>query len=278
MSTDLDHTTRLLERSLNQHADDAPSDGPLLTTVRARLRRRRTVRTVGAAVLASVSVAAAIAVATAIERETLPVNPTVARAPDGLRWESYGGLEVLVPATWGYAADPSQPCLAKPGVRPFVRRPGMLTTGGCAGRLSALNARASYVWFDSGQAAGRKAFDHGWAWETRVVAGTPLTVLSDDAALRRTILDSARAISGTDVYGCAPSHAVAFRPTERPEGDGLGSVGRVESVSVCSYSFASPEPDPPPPLYSSRLFTGTAASDLVEAMTSAPEGTGPNHP
>jgi hypothetical protein len=286
MSTELDRTERLLGQSLTRHAADAPSDGPLLTAVHARLRRRRRTRTIGAAVLASASVAAAFVVASAIGDHAGPSrSPAVAsdgRSPavatDGWRWESYGGLEVQVPSAWGYTGDPSQPCLAEPGARPFVRRPGPSTAVGCAHELPALNSRAAYVSLGPGH-GGTKTFDHGWVRETRVIAGTALTVLADDPILQRRILGSARAISGTDVYGCTPSHPAAFRPTERPQDNGgLAAVGSIESVSVCSYSFLSLEPDPAPPLYSGRRLTGPDAARLVEAITAAPEGSGPNDP
>jgi hypothetical protein len=63
-----------------------------------------------------------------------------------------------------------------------------------------------------------------------MVGGVKLSVLSQDDALRRTILDSARPIGDTDYYGCSPQQTAQV-PTS---GAGLPPDG-VTSASICEY-------------------------------------------
>jgi hypothetical protein len=211
---------------------------------------------------------------------------------DGWRWESYQTIEVKVPEDWGYGVTGSPPCLVKKVQRPYVGRPGGVRAIGCRDPLPVLAYRASYLWFDSkgrnpaksawaaehhivdGRTPGVQPADHGWVEETRLVDGLHVTVLSDDDSLRRRILDSARLIDGSDANGCTPDHPLAHQPHGRPASTGgLESLGSVESVAVCRYGHAS---DRRAPLIASSAVTGDAAGALVDAITSAPGGSGPN--
>jgi hypothetical protein len=254
-------------------------DDLLLDQVHVRTdRRRRTVRAVGGSVLAAAAVLAVIIAASAGKELSRPGSPpqVAGPAPDGWRWESFRKVELQVPATWGYDGSPSQWCVswreAKP--LPFVNRPGPSTMAHCP-EVPDLDSRTPYVSFDGGE-AGLRSFDHGWAREARSIAGTVVTIFSDDPALRARIFASAREITGTDVNGCAASHPAAADPTTRPtSGGGLGMVGDIQSVSVCGYMLPSAGKVT---LFTGRTFTGTAATGLVDAIRSAPAGSGPNNP
>jgi hypothetical protein len=221
------------------------------------------------------------------------------------RWESYQTIEVQVPGHWHYGTTNNPPCLVKELRPPYVGRPGAIRGIGCRDRLPALPYRTSYLWFDADhrirnrpprdvpdffrgpREPGVQPADQGWTEETRVVDGVYLTVLSDDNALRQRILDSARPIDGTDAYGCPTNHplavptdhpiasstadARAHRPTNRPaDAGGLASLGAVDSITVCRYSHHRRAP-----LIASSAIVGDAASALVTAIISAPEGFGP---
>ncbi|TDO34311.1 hypothetical protein EV643_1275 [Kribbella sp. VKM Ac-2527] len=206
-------------------------------------------------------------------------------ADDGWRWESYQTIELQVPEDWGYGITGSPPCLVEKKQRPHVGRPGPVRTIGCWG-LPPLAHRAPYVWFDTKsrnpagdgmRKLGVQPADHGWVEETRLVDGLHVTVLSDDDSLRRRILDSARVIDGSDANGCTPDHRLAHQPDGRPASTGgLASIGTVESIKVCRYAITRRDPDRRAPLIASSIFTGDAAGALVDAITSAPEGSGPN--
>jgi hypothetical protein len=280
MTGPTDPTEMLLEQSLNRHAAQAPADDLLLDHVHVRIhRRRRTVRAVGGSVLAAAAVLAVIISTSAGKELSRPDSPPEVAGPasDGWRWESYRKVELQVPATWGYGVDLSQWCV---GYRreakrlPFVGRPGVSTMAYCP-EVPDLDRRVPYVSFDEDR-AGLRSVDHGWVWEARSIAGTVVTVFSDDPGLRARIFASAREITGTDVNGCAPNHPAAADPTTRPRSEGgLGTVGDVKSVAVCGYELRTAGTEP---LFTGRTFTGTAATGLVDAIRSAPAGSGPNNP
>ena len=72
----MDVSEKLIADSLSRHAADAPSDAELLPGVHRRLRRRRSGRTIGAAVLASAVIATAI---TASHNLSTELKPPVSR-------------------------------------------------------------------------------------------------------------------------------------------------------------------------------------------------------
>lgn len=227
-------------------------------------------------------------------------EPPAARASEEAveewRWESYGGVEVQVPADWGYGTTATPPCLQGEGpqgggerqetggdeeqrAQPYVGRPGAVAAIACPEPVADLANRAPYLWFGDGRPAGQRQYDGGWVEETRVVDGVTLTVLSDDAATRERILGSARPIGEKDSHGCAPEHPVTERPDVRPsaEAGGLSTLGDVTSVSVCRYAL-EPARTAPTSLLSASKVEGPAAKEIVDALVAAPVGTGPNAP
>lgn len=123
-----------------------------------------------------------------------------------------------------------------------------------------------------------QAPDHGWVEETRDVDGVYITVLSDDDSLRRRILDSARVIDGADSNGCTPDHPLAHQPEGRPTSTGgLTSLGTIKSISIGRYAIGEyAERWQRAPLKASSSLFGEAARSMVEAIISAPEGSGPD--
>ena len=219
---------------------------------------------------------------------------------EGWRWESYQTIELQVPDDWGYGTTSMPPCLVRELRPPYVGRPGAIRAIGCRDPYPELAYRASYLWFgarsrgaaaearlaDRGIASGSRTpgvrlADHGWTEETRSVDGVLVTVLSDDDTLRGRIFASARVINGRDVNGCTPDHPLAHKPQGRPASTGgLASIGSVESISVARYAIrvrTTPSFDNrSAPLIASSTITGEAAQTLVNAITNAPEGSGPN--
>ncbi|HWD81606.1 MAG TPA: hypothetical protein VG497_22080 [Kribbella sp.] len=218
---------RLLADSLAKHAADAPTDTHLLETVHARLRRRRTHRTIGAAVVAAAAVATALTAS-----QGLTSHPQVSQAPaPGWRWESFRTVQVQVPSSWTQYVSGPAPCttLADPAVATIGRVNGWPASREytCTTPVIPLARRQPYLWFNDVQAPGIKQYDGGWTEETRVVGGVKLSVLTKDDALRHKILDSAQPINGTDHYGCAPEQP-AMAPISTP-------TVQITSASVCEY-------------------------------------------
>lgn len=109
--------------------------------------------------------------------------------------------------------------------------------------------------------------------EVRVVAGVPLTVFSDDAALRRRILDSAERMGGTDPHGCSVARPAVLGDGKRPTGPGLAAIGEVTSIRVCAYSHGTPRE--PAGFQAGLLISGETARGLGDALRAAPPGVGP---
>lgn len=226
----MDSSEQLIADSLSKHAADAPSDDRLLAAVHARLRRRRTGRTIGAVVVAAAAVATAITASHGVGAFTK--EPQTAQAPaPGWHWESFRTVQVQVPSSWTqYISGPAPCSMPVTPAAPVIGRlngwPGS-SEYTCGTAVLPLAKRQQYLWFNDVQAPGIKRYDGGWTEETRVVGGVKLSVLTKDDALRRKILDSARPITSTDFYGCSP-HQPAKRPIGTPD-------VQVTSASICEY-------------------------------------------
>lgn len=262
----MDAHEKLIMTSLSKHATEAPSDEDLLAAVHDRLQRRRTGRTLGAAVLACAVVATAITATHSITND-LRTDPEVARpgTPEaGWRWESYNTVQVQVPQDWTQHISGPAPC---PGMssmsKPIVGRyNGWFGRSGyvCEDAVLPVERRLQYLWFNDVQAPGTKQYDAGWTEETRLVAGVKISVLTQDDALRKRILDSARPITGTDYYGCAPTDSGAH-------GNGLDSGDRITSASICEYWQNT--------LVAGSLFNGERAAKLAQRLATSPAGPPP---
>ena len=171
--------------------------------------------------------------------------------PDTWRHESYAGVQVQVPDTWGWGAAPvesgyfagprhlgacgsSQALVLSPAqdasysslLSGFVGRPAITdlrcVSWGADGSLPSADA----FWFDSPLAVGVKPVGPTVA-ETRQVGDQHVTAFSRDSDLRRQILGTAEQVD-VDANGC-PTRAVN-RPTAGPRGL------LPDSLSVCIYS------------------------------------------
>ena len=259
----MDTTEDLIAASLLKHAADAPSDEHLLSTLHHRLRLRRTGRAIGAVVLACAAVATAITATHSLTTD-LRTDPQVARpgAPDpGWRWESYKTAQVQVPSSWTQYISGAAPCTTFSTSSPPVigRFNEWLGKYGhtCEDAVLTLDRRLPYLWFNDVQAPGIKQYDAGWTEETRLVAGTKISVLTKDDALRRRILDSARPITGTDYYGCAPTDL-------GPHGTGLNAKDPITSANICEYWHGS--------LISGSQLAAGPATAFAQRVNSSPEG------
>lgn len=262
----MDAHEKLIVTSLSKHATEAPSDDDLLAAVHHRLQRRRTGRTIGAAVLACAVVATAITATHSITSE-LRTDPEVARpgAPDaGWRWESYKTVQVQVPVGWTQYISGPAPCTAiqsgSSPAKPVIGRfNGWLGPSSyvCEDAVMPADQRLQYLWFNDVQAPGIKQYDAGWTEETRLVAGVKISVLTQDDALRRRILDSARPITGTDYYGCPPTDA-------GPRGSGLDANDTISSASICEYWQNT--------LVAGSALNGAPAAKLAHGLATSPAG------
>jgi hypothetical protein len=268
---------RILREGLERISQEVETAVPFGPRVRAA-RRRRTRRAVGAAALAVLVVAGggalllrqhgAAPVATAP-----PAAPPSQQAPavaGGYRLEVWQDVGVYVPATWGWGGAPKA-C----GVGPHVGADGHRLTGteplaGYVGRpidqvspcskSTLAESGMPYLWLGADVPVGTVDLGGGWVQETRKVAGTTVTVASDDADLRVGILSSAHRIKQAT---CPASLALPPTPSSR------GS-GRFEPVSltVCAYAPAVAGETGYRLLYDEDLAPGPA-KQLVDAVAAA---------
>ena len=234
---------------LDARAISAPSHltRPMSPTDPPPRRRGRSTWVAALAVLALVVTVAVVGRATRTPPGVI-TYPSV-HAPADWRYESYAGVQVRVPAAWGFGGAPLRAdffggrlgaCGAnQAAVRstadhaayvtsatPFVGRPSKMTDAcvpwGSDGSLPSTDA----VWFGSPLAVGVKGVGSVVA-ETRAIGGQHVTVFSGESALRRQILGTAEVVD-VDGNGC-PTRAVQVAS---PGPDSLAPT----SLSVCVYS------------------------------------------
>ncbi|MDX6359390.1 MAG: hypothetical protein QOH37_2444 [Nocardioidaceae bacterium] len=211
--------------------------------------------------------------------------------PATWRVESYAGVQVRVPATWGWGGAPIHAdffegssrlgaCGAdQAAVGPdssttsdassttgFVGRPAVLTFRCVPWGSDGVMPSTDALWFGSPMKLGFKALGPVVA-ETRAIGGQRVTVFSADPQLRREVLGSAEAVD-TDANGC-PTRAVQA-PVAGPSGL------TASSMSVCVYSQ---DTGVPVLLWSgredaaaARHYVDAVAGASAGACTSSPQG------
>jgi len=204
------------------------------------------------------------------------------------RWESNRGIELQVPADWGYQVVGGDWC-ARERKPDDDAAPGGVSRGRelmklivCSSPFPPLGQRKPSVTFhsyDSPLPTRLERLDGGWVAESRLIDGRHVSVFTDDDEVRTRIFGSARTVEGTDVYGCPVDHEATAGRDYRPDPGrgGLAAVGDVENISVCRY-YRDDAKAPDRPLLSSSLLTADAARQVVDAMLAAPKGGGPNSP
>jgi len=203
--------------------------------------------------------------------------------PPSWRHESYAGVELQVPDTWGWGGSPvrssffpgprhlgacgaSEAALLPPedtstyvsSRNGFVGRPAVMDRRCVAWGADGSMPTGEAVWFDSPLPVGAQPVASGVA-ETRAVAGQHVTVFSADRDLRRQILGSAEEVD-VDANGCPT------RPVVRPSPDPGDLVPT--SLSVCVYSQDTGA--------ATLMWSGTVpqprAQAYAEAVTAAGRG------
>lgn len=261
---DEDRLAHAMRAGLQQQAAQAPDrlSRPLASRPGGR---GRLMMIVAAATVSVVALPLAVLTLAEIPRDGSR-DPAVADRAEpptsvaGWRVESYGGIQVRVPPTWGWGGawfhDPSAggrvlDCGAAPFVvpgdpdyervpqdSPYVGRPTMMTDACAVAGLARPPAQpapqADSVWIGAAVKPGTETLPNGYVRETIRVAeptrfgdGT-VSVTSDDPVLRRRILATAEAVA-VDDNGCRTDATWA----EFPAGNLEDQVPA--SLSVCLY-------------------------------------------
>jgi hypothetical protein len=265
---------------LQRRAEDVDTNIDLLgpATKAARGRRRRTwvAGSVGLAAAALVTAVVVQNVGTDTDQDAVG-RPEADRPGEPLptewRTETWRGVQVEVPADWGWGTapttmsfDPQTALLCGgPGAlvgadgghqvnpvrdEPWVGRPVMASDDCLAPPYPA--PEAPYVWLGAALEPGSVDVGAGYTQETIEVDGTTLTVATADRALRQRILDSA-----------TPIEACAAALEDAPVVDSMLTEGLREpsSAQVCAY----------------RREQGARSWDLVYATTLGEEDAATYH-
>jgi hypothetical protein len=249
LPTALDARDHVLREVLAARAASAPTQLPHeVIPGEAPPSRRRGAGVAAVAVLALVVGAAWVVHATRTPAGVI-TYPSVT-TPASWRIESYDGVQVRVPSTWGWGGAPvradyfrgdklgacgsNQAAVGADDARtsyvtsatPFAGRPAVMTdlcmSWGSDGVMPSTDA----VWFGSPLPVGIKPLGPVTA-ETRSMDGQHITVFSSDSKLRREVLGTAESVD-TDANGC-PTVAVQ-QPSPEP------AHLEPTSLSVCVYS------------------------------------------
>lgn len=165
-------------------------------------------------------------------------GPVAAPPTEGWRTEVWGGVAIDVPPGWEWGTAPielSGPALC--GVheadRPYVGRP-IADSDVCATVDQLGTPTAPYVWLGAPLEPGVEDLGSGWRRETVEAEGATVTVASDDAGLRRAVLESARPQEecGATVDDASPPGSVCV----------YGPVGEAYDVALV-YATTLPGPD-----------------------------------
>jgi len=266
----------LLRETFSEYAGRAPAEDHLADGVleTARRRRRRQV-TVGVVVIAALLVPAVWL----LRADTDSVSEAgggipLAEVPE-LRWESYGGIEVQVPAGWGYG-DLTQWCApeGQPGrvTGPAVDRPGLGPAVLCSANFETGNQGVERPTYAAGlllrpagvgPRIGREDVATGAEIFRRRVGDVDLTVIDVRPALAQLILGSATVVTDDDLNGCATAAVIPRMGrflSMRPGVDELDVAG---SLSVCYYETRD---WPRPTLVRSEQLDAATAQDLLERL------------
>ena len=269
-----------LAGALDDGAGHAPSARGLAEAARSRARSKRRTRTAAGAALVALAIgvpSVAMAVrgnhghgsAGTTDRGNAAVDPGTSQSsatdPEGpwptgggYRWESWHGVSVRVPKTWGYG-DLGSWCAGGGSLdTPLVSRPGGATEAiGCTPAsgyglsFQEIDNNEDFEWPVVHQNSG------GWPEKNEVggrgIGRVLVMVATPDGDQARFILGSMRAIgSGGDANGCL----ARYTPDSATPPEG--------GLSVCRY-------DGNGALEQSEALFGQDAGDAVRALQAAPE-------
>lgn len=252
-----DELEDMFRRSLSTHATEAMAVPDPAAKAHAGVRRRR--RVVGAVAAAAAIVVIAPAAVLAVNLGHGGSNAAAPPAPPDWRAESYNGIELRVPASWGWGGIPTPGCNGSVGNVGYVGRPGPTEPGA---HTCIATKDETHVWFGSPEPVG----SHDGVTTVRVKGATQfnITVADPDTTVLQQILDSIRSVT-VDGYGCP------VVPKSQPGGTSPPDASDVTSVSVCIYSG-----DQSPTSHATLFYSTAVTADpggVVDAIASS--GTGP---
>ncbi|MGQ0625484.1 MAG: hypothetical protein ACT4PP_12650 [Sporichthyaceae bacterium] len=205
------------------------------------------------AALAAAAVMTMFGAACSDDNDPPRTAPTPAATAGGVRWESFGDIELAVPAEWGHGTGDvagGQWCISDAAVsRALVIRPGIAVEASCPGPSVAgepdpatlLERAGAFVSMVA--AFSEPGVAQGVEGDRRTLRiGAVLIRVQAAAQVAEDIVSSIRKIS-VDAHGCPVTDAITAEVTRRPDSPfALADLSGVTRVSVCRYGFDAPDP------------------------------------
>lgn len=263
------------------------------------MRGRRTL-----VVLALLGVASASACASppGTELDTAAPSPapsstprsTAQRAPvlpAGWRWESFGGVEVGVPATWKWDNGSQRigqwcasPQTAEADQIPAVGRPGMSSLVGCGTEAKGGKPDPSTLLRYTGPIVAFARPEKPKDGVTKIGDRTTVglngvdVIVQTEPVLRKRIVATVHAVT-IDTNGCPSTDRVSRDPARRPApAVDVSELENVSTVAACKYRVGDDDYLADPRLHGSLRLDGAKAAEAVARIVAAPTGGGPNTP
>jgi hypothetical protein len=212
-----------------------------------------------------------------------PTDDPAQVAPSGWRVESYNGVQLQVPRSWGWGGVPmndpgdgrllscGQGAFAFPGEdgrthfaenvdMPYVGRSGYYMTDVCMSGVAPPLPKHPWVWLGSPVDPSTVDLANDYVQKTVEVNDVRVTVGDDHPRRLATILSSLQRVD-VDANGCAASTKL---PTEAR---GFDELKAVDTVSVCGYRRID---DHGLALGYSTQITGSRADRVLDAIKSTP--------
>lgn len=231
---------------------------------------------------------------TAAPSASAAATPSPARTgptlPAGWRWESFSGVEVGVPGSWGWTNGSQrigQWCVADPKAAadqtPAVGRPGVSTQVGCdpgsGGGPSAetlLSNTGPIVAFERPEKPRDRVVSEGD--RTTVGLNGVDVIVQTEPELRKKIVATVHAVT-IDDYGCPSTDPVSGNPARRPSpAVDVTTLRAVSAVSACTYAIGDDAYQSDPRLQGSLRLEGDKAATAVRRIAAASTRGGPNKP
>lgn len=211
--------------------------------------------------------------------------------PAGWRWESYGGVEVGVPGSWGWDNGSQRigqwcasPQTAEAHQVPAVGRPGGASLVGCAmdtpegkpNPETLLRNTGPIVAFDRPEKPKNAVVEQGD--RTTVGLNGVEVIVQTEPGLRKKIVATVHAVT-IDVNGCPSTDPVSHDPARRPApAVDVAKLAGVTAIAACKYGLDHDAYGSDPRLLGSLRLDGVKAAQAVKRIGSASKRGGPNAP
>jgi hypothetical protein len=205
----------------------------------------------------------------------VPVVGGPAQSGDDWRTEHYRDITFEVPASWGYAYEPTHDCAKVPkryvalGERPIQTMQGCSIEDGRS--LRSEHAAVRVIGPYGPKVTPGEEQTRGWWISTVMVGDLALRAVSRDRDVVDRILASVRTVTASSSGLCTPHHSLERDSGERPARPfDVTAVREVDSITVCQYTPVEPGYDADTGLSGQVVLVGEQAARLLSSVQQSP--------